>query len=74
MAAISQTICSNAFSWIKIFQFQINVIEICSLGSNWQYFSTDSDNGMVPFRRQAIIWINADLAYRRIYVVLGGMG
>ena len=31
-----------------------------------------SDNGLVPSRRQAIIWTNADLNHRRIYAALGG--
>ena len=31
------------------------------------------DNGLAPNRRQAIIWINADLIHWRIYAALGGM-
>ena len=30
------------------------------------------DNGLAPNRRQAIIWINADLIHWRIYAALGG--
>ena len=35
-----------------------DMTEICSLGCNWQYVSIGSDNGLVPNRRQAIIWTN----------------
>ena len=66
MAAILQTICSNEFSWINIFEFQIKChwnmfFEIS------QYGSIGSDNGLSPSRRQAIILINADPVHRRIY-------
>ena len=71
-AIISQTTYSNAFSWMKIFKFQINFIEICSLGSNWWYVSTGSDNGFEPFRQQATIWTNADPVHQSIYAALGG--
>ena len=30
------------------------------------------DNGLVPFRRQAIIWTNAEPIHWRIYAALGG--
>ena len=30
------------------------------------------DNGLAPYRRQAIIWTNADLIHWRIYAALGG--
>ena len=43
-----------------------------SLGSNWQYDSIGSDNGLAPSRRQAIILTNADPIHWRIYVALGG--
>ena len=32
--------------------------EVCSQGSNWQYPSIGSVNGLAPSRRQAIIWTN----------------
>ena len=38
------------------------------MGSNQQYSSIGSDNGLAPSRRQAIIWNNDDLftdAYMR---------
>ena len=43
--------------WISIKNF----IEVCSEGSNYQYSSIGSDNGLVPSRGQAIIWTNDDL-------------
>ena len=41
----------NKDVWISIQNWQI-----CSLGFYWQYASFASDNGLAPFRRQAIIW------------------
>ena len=32
--------------------------EVCSLGSNQEYSSIGSDNGLVPTRWKAIIWTN----------------
>ena len=68
MAAISQTI----FKGISLNEnFRIlTTISQCSLGSNWQYGSISSDNGLVPNRRQAIIWANNALGYWRIYALL----
>ena len=34
--------------------------EICAEGSNLNYSSIGSDNGLAPTRRQAIIWTNDD--------------
>ena len=51
MAAISQTICLDAFSWMN---------EVCSWGPNRQLTSISLDNGLAPIRQQAIIWANAD--------------
>ena len=42
-----------------------------SYGSNLQYSSIGSDNGLAPNRWQVIIWTNADLVRQRIYVALG---
>ena len=39
---------------------------MCSLGSNWQYESIGSDNGLAPNKRQAIIWSNVIMLYWRI--------
>ena len=76
MAAISQTTYSNAYPWMKIVNFeknkkQNNNTEICSLGSNWQYGSIGSYNGLAPNRRQAIIWTNVSMLYWRINASLG---
>ena len=38
--------------------FYQDFTEVCSQGSNWQYSSIGSDNGLAPTRRQAIIWTN----------------
>ena len=56
MAAIFQTTFSNAFFEWKCMNFDWNFTEICSQGSNWQYYSIGSDNGLSLTRRQAIIW------------------
>ena len=42
----------NENVWISI-KISLNV---CSQGSNQQYSSIGSDNGLAPSRRQAIIW------------------
>ena len=42
--------------------------EVCSEGSNLQYSSIGSDNGLAPARRQAIIWTNV---HWRIFASLG---
>ena len=36
------------------------------LGSDWQYGSIGSENGLAPYRRQAIIWSNVGSGYRRM--------
>ena len=36
----------------------IDFTEVCSQGSNYQYSSIGSENGLAPARRQAIIWTN----------------
>ena len=41
-------------------KFCILIEKVCSLGSNCQQPSIGLDNGLVPNRRQAIIWIYAD--------------
>ena len=60
IAAISQTISSNAFSWMNMYEFKIKIsLKIHYQGSNQQHSSTGSeDNGLARTRRQAIIWIN----------------
>ena len=54
---------------MKVF-FHSIVSEICSHGSNYQYASIGSDDGLAPIRGQAIIWTNGDLVYWRIYASL----
>ena len=49
----------------------MNRTEICTLGSNWQYDSIGSDNGLAPNRRQAIISTNADLIHWRKHAAVG---
>ena len=41
------------------------------MGSNYKYVSIGPDDGLAPIRRQAIIWTNGGLVYRRIYASLG---
>ena len=54
----------NGFSWMKIHAFHWYLF---SQRSNYQYSIIGSDNGLVPVRRQAIIWTNDVIASRRIY-------
>ena len=63
----------NIFECIewKLSNLNYNLIELCSLGSNWQYGSIGSGNGLAPNMRQAIIWTNDDLGYWCIYTSLG---
>ena len=49
-----------------------NFTEICCQESNKQYYSIGLDNGLVPTRRQAIIWTKDDPFHQRIYAALGG--
>ena len=56
---------------VVILYFESNVTEICSLWSNYKpagMHCIDSDNGMAPSKRQAIIWINDDIIYWCIYM------
>ena len=50
--------------------FKLNVIEIWSLWSDWQYGSIGSDNGLAPTRRQAIIRSNVVMMYVCWYVYM----
>ena len=54
MADISQPTFSNAFSWMKIYEFSLEVP--WSLFLSVEYSSIGSDNGLAPSRRQTIIW------------------
>ena len=48
---------THFLEWKSLYS-DYNFTEICSQGSNLQYSSMGSDNGLVPARRQAIIWTN----------------
>ena len=67
MATILQTMFSKSFHSMEISVFYLNFNEMCSLRSIQQQACIGSDNGLVLNRRQAIIWTNDDLVYRRIY-------
>ena len=41
----------------KCLNFDSNFTAVCSSGSNYQYSSIGSDNGLATTRQQAIIWI-----------------
>ena len=56
--ALFQTFFQKYFLERKLVYFDKIFIEICSPGSNWQYSSIGSDNGLAPTRRQTIIWTN----------------
>ena len=58
MAAFSQAVFSDAFSWMKSFVFWLKFY--------WSPKGT-TDNNPAPIRHQAIIWTNADLVHWRIY-------
>ena len=51
----------------KLLNFKWNFTEACSLGSNWQYGSIGSENGLAPNRRQTIIWSNFGMLHWHIY-------
>ena len=76
MAAISQTIFSDAFSWMKSFifwlKFHWTLFLRVLLTITQQLFRFGSDNGLSPNRRQAIIWTNFYPIHWRIYAALGG--
>ena len=66
MAAIFQTTSSNAFSWMKVYEFRLRFH--WSLFLRVQLTVFQHWNGLAPARRQAIIWSNAGLfidAYMR---------
>ena len=51
--------------------FDWNVTEVYSCGTNKQYIGIGSDNGSAPTRPQAISWTNGGIVYWRIYASLG---
>ena len=68
MATFSQTIFSDAFSWMKSFVFWSQFHWSLFLRVQLTITSIDLDNGLALYRQQAIIWTNADLIYWRIYI------
>ena len=71
MAAISQTTFSNTFLWMKSLYFDSDFIEVCLQGTNWQWYSIGSGNGLMPNGRQAITWTYADPVHCCVYAALG---
>ena len=71
-----QTVCHFADSiFICIFLKEIfwifyKILLKCFFGSNWQYGSIGSDNGLVPNRCQAIIWSNDGMVQKCMYAPL----
>ena len=59
------------FPECKISNFKIVFVEIYSLWYNLQCVNTVSDNGLVPTRRQVIVWSNDDPVHWRIYASPG---
>ena len=72
MDAISQTIFSDAFSWMRTFVFLIKFHWSLFLRLQLTKTSIGLDNGLALNRRQAIIWTNADPVQWHIYTSLGG--
>ena len=62
---------SYAFPWMKIVVFWLKFHWSLYQGTNSQLTSINSDNDMMPNRRQAIIWNNDGIIYWRIYASLG---
>ena len=72
MFTISQTTFSNIFSRRNNFEFWLKFCGSLFPRVNWQKPSTDLDNVLAPYRRQAISWTNARPIRWRIYTALGG--
>ena len=72
VAAIFRTTFSNAFSWIKMYEFRVRIhlslFLSVQLTTRQHWFS---GNGLAPNRRQAISWTNANPVHWRIYAALG---
>ena len=58
MASISQTTYSNAFLWIKTYEFGLRLHWSLFLRFQLTIFQHCSDYGLAPTKRQAIIWTN----------------
>ena len=72
MDTILQTIFSDAIPWMKIFVFQLKFPWSLFLRVQLTTPSIGLDNGLVPNRREAIMWTNTDPIHWRIYAALGG--
>ena len=61
-----------SISWMKIVVslFKLPCYIVCCWGCNWLLVSNGSDNGLLPIRRQTIIWTNDGLVYWSIYASL----
>ena len=88
--AVIRHLCSVAFVWEtkrpqadnsrslidrQVSCYKKKITDVCFWGSNWQWTSIGSDNGLAPNRQQAIIWTSAyPVHWRiwRIYAALGG--
>ena len=70
MATISETIYSDAISWMKNFLFWFTFHWNLLLRIQWQYRSIGLDNGLAPNSQQAINLTNADPIHWRIYAAL----
>ena len=56
----------------KVLYFDKSFADVCSYGTITQHRFSYLDNCLVPNRRQAIIWSNADRIHWRISATLGG--
>ena len=72
MAAISQTIVSDAYQWMNSFLFWFKFHRALLLRVQLTATQHGLDNDLPPNRRQAIIWNNADPIRWGIYAALGG--
>ena len=59
MAYILQTTFSNAFSWMKTFEFQIKCRNILLGNKPSSYWL--GHNGLANVRRHAVVWVNDDV-------------
>ena len=71
--AISQTIFSNGFSWLKCFVFWLKFHWSVFLKVQFTNFSITLDNVLAPNRWKDIIWTNAGPIHRCIYPAVGEM-
>ena len=71
MVAILQMHFKVHFLEWKPLDFKEDFTDICSLWSNQQNGSIDSDNGLAPTRQQAIVWTNVGMLSSCIYASLG---